>query len=102
MVPMLFQLPVDTNLDNPLNQSILTKQVLVYINNKSWIKEIDKKRHLFELFKNELNYKYLFYMIYDSSNDALIKQLYQKLSKYINLTISSSSNVMMGFHQHLK
>ena len=25
-------------------------------------------------------------MIYDSSNDALIKQLYQKLSKYINLT----------------
>ena len=35
------QLPVDTNLDNPLNQSILTKQVLVYINNKSWIKEID-------------------------------------------------------------
>ena len=41
MVPMLFQLPVDTNLDNLLNQSILTKQVLVYINNKSWIKEID-------------------------------------------------------------
>ena len=41
MVPMLFQLPVDTNLDNPLNQSILTQQVLVYINNKSWIKEID-------------------------------------------------------------
>ena len=32
---------VDTNLDNPLNQSILAKQVLVYINNKSWIKEID-------------------------------------------------------------
>ena len=45
---MLFQLPVDTNLDNPLNQSILAKQVLVYIN------------------------------------------------------ISSSSNVMMGFHQQLK
>lgn len=41
MVPMLFQLPVDTNLDNPLNQSILAKQVLVYMNNKSWIKEID-------------------------------------------------------------
>ena len=41
MVPMLFQLPVDTNLDNLLNQSILTKQVLVYINNKSCIKEID-------------------------------------------------------------
>ena len=41
MVPMLFQLPVDTNLDNLLNQSILTKQVLVYINNESWIKEID-------------------------------------------------------------
>lgn len=30
---MLFQLPVDTNLDNPLNQSILAKQVLVYIIN---------------------------------------------------------------------
>ena len=41
MVPMLFQLTVDTNLDNPLNQSILTKHVNVYINNKSWIKEID-------------------------------------------------------------
>ncbi len=92
----LFQLPDNCNLNNPLNQSIVINKIarlheqLKFNKAKILIDQLNQQCTLFSLFKNELDCEYLFYLIMENLRNPEIKKLYQKLEKYIKMTIKTS------------
>lgn len=96
MDPTLFELPKNANLNNPLNQGILINKLNLlhaqYKFNEAKIKidEIKEKCKLCELFENELDSEYLFYLIYEDPTNLQIKTLYKKLAKYLKVISKTS------------
>lgn len=92
MDPTLFKIPDHANLDNHLFQSIFFNQLNLLHEQHHFdqaLKLLEKINHdcnLIQIYQNELDCEYLFYLIYQNPSDSTIKERYSKISKYLKTT----------------
>lgn len=92
MDPALFKIPDHANLDNHLLQSIFFNQLnLLHEQHRfdqalELLEKVNHDCNLIQIYQNELDCEYLFYLIYQNPSDPTIKERYDKITKYLKTT----------------